>query len=355
MTPATSAPSTAAKTAKSGPTPEQIVMQIAMGHVQAAAIHIAAKLGIADLLAQGPRPVAELAKKTSTNEDALYRLLRALASSGLFTESAPRTFALTEAAECLRQDQFGSLRDFVLFLTNPLHYKIWPELMHSVKTGETLAERVLGKAIFEYFASEPEEGALFHSAMTNFSEVVIAAALQAYDFSGIGTLVDVAGGHGMVLTAILQKYPAMKGILCDLAEVIPGAQQRIRSLGLENRCRAEVADFFKSVPAGGDAYIMKHIIHDWNDQQCTTILRNCLHALTAAGKKKGKVLLLESVVSADNAPHFAKWLDLEMLVFPGGRERTQAEFAALFEKAGFKLTRVIPTESPLCVIEAMVG
>jgi len=163
----------------------------------------------------------------------------------------------------------------------------------------------------------------------------------------------VAGGHGMVLTAVLQKYPAMKGILCDLAEVIPGAQQRIRSLGLENRCRAEVADFFKSVPAGGDAYIMKHIIHDWNDQQCTTILRNCLHALTAAGKKKGKVLLLESVISADNAPHFAKWLDLEMLVFPGGRERTEKEFAALFEGAGFKLTRVVPTESPLCVIEAM--
>ncbi|HTC78616.1 MAG TPA: methyltransferase, partial [Terriglobales bacterium] len=226
-------------------------------------------------------------------------------------------------------------------------------LMHSVKTGETLAEKVLGKPIFEYFASEPEEGALFHSAMTNFSQVVIAAALQAYDFSGIGTLVDVAGGHGMVLTAVLQKYPAMKGILCDLAEVIPGAQQRIRSLGLEKRCRAEVADFFKSVPAGGDAYIMKHIIHDWNDQQCTTILRNCLHALTAAGKKKGKVLLLESVISADNAPHFAKWLDLEMLVFPGGRERTQAEFAALFEGAGFKLTRVVPTESPLCVIEAV--
>src|SRR5205823_8154543 len=247
--------------------------------------------------------------------------------------------------------QRGSLRDFALFLTNPLHYKIWPELMHSVKTGETLAEKVLGKPIFEYFASEPEESALFHSAMTNFSEVVIAAALKAYDFSGIGTLVDVAGGHGMVLTAVLQKYPAMKGILCDLAEVIPGAQQRISSLGLENRCRAEVADFFKSVPAGGDAYIMKHIIHDWNDEQCATILGNCHKAL--GGKKNGKVLLLESVISADNAPHFAKWLDLEMPVFPGGREPTEKEFAALFENAGFKLTRVVPTESPLCVIEAL--
>jgi hypothetical protein len=349
MPPATSAPSAVRKTAKSGPSGEEIVMQMTMGHVQAAALHVATKLGIPDLLADGSRPVAELAKKTGMNEDALYRVLRALASNGVFTESAPRTFALTDAAQALRKRP-GSLRDFALFLTNPLHYKIWPELMHSVKTGETLAERVLGKPIFEYFASEPEEGALFHSAMTNFSEVVIAAALKAYDFSGIGTLVDVAGGHGMVLCAILQKYPAMKGILADLPEVVPGAQQRIRSLSLENRCRTEVIDFFKAVPAG-DAYIMKHIIHDWNDEQAATILHNCHKAFT--DKKKGKVLLLESVINADNAPHFAKWLDLEMLVFPGGRERTEREFAELFEKSGFKLTRVVPTESPLCLIEAV--
>src|SRR5581483_10644482 len=347
MTPATSAPSAGRKTAKRGPSGEEIVMQLTMGHVQSAAMHIAAKLGIPDLLSQGPRPVAELAAKTSVNEDALYRVLRALASNGVFTETAPRIFALTDASRALRT-QRGSLRDLVLFLTNPLHYKIWPELMHSVKTGETLAERVLGKPIFEYFAANPDEGALFHAAMTNFSEVVIAAALKAYDFSGIRTLVDVAGGHGMVLCAILQKYPAMKGILADLGEVIPGAEQRIRSLGLENRCRTEVIDFFKSVPAG-DAYIMKHIIHDWNDEQCAVILRNCHTGL--AGKENGKVLLLESVVSADNEPHFAKWLDLEMLVFPGGRERTEKEFASLFDKSGFKLTSVIKTESPLCVLE----
>jgi hypothetical protein len=326
----------------------QLLTQIATGHIVASALQVAVRLGIADRLAVHSRTVAELAGQTGANEDALYRVLRALASVGVFEETMPRRFGLTAAGEMLRTDAPGSMRDMALWISSPFHFNVYAELMHSVMTGQPAAEKVTGTPMFEYFPRNPELSEIFNNAMTAFSKSVVPAALAAYDFTGIERLVDVAGGHGAVLTAILQRYPAMQGVLFDLEHVIAGAKPRLAALGLEGRCAAEAGDFFAAVPAG-DAYIMKHIIHDWDDQRATRILRNIR---TAMGNTRGRVILLESVLPQGNAPDFGKIIDLEMLAMPGGRERTAEEFEALFAEAGFNLTRIVPTGSPLSVIEA---
>ncbi|MGH8459550.1 MAG: methyltransferase, partial [Nevskiales bacterium] len=209
------------------------------------------------------------------------------------------------------------------------------------------ADRVLGKPIFDYFPTDREESEIFNAAMISMTAMVIPATLEAYDFSGIGTLVDVAGGHGSVLTGILEKHPQMRGILFDLEHVVAGAKPRLERLGLAGRVQLASGDFFQSVPAGGDAFVMKHIIHDWDDARALTILQNCRKA-----SPKAKVILLEAVLPSGNDPHFGKLLDLEMLTLPGGRERTEDEFRSLFAKAGYRLARVVPTKSPLSVVEA---
>jgi hypothetical protein len=213
-------------------------------------------------------------------------------------------------------------------------------------------EKVTGMPVFEYFATQPALSEIFNDAMTNLSEVVVRAALDVYDFSGIGTLVDVAGGHGAVLTTILNAYPRMRGVLFDLEHVVVGAAARIEAMGLAERCRTESGDFFTGVPAGGDAYVMKHIVHDWDDERAVAILRNIR---TAMGGKRGRVILLESVLRPGNAPDFGKIIDLEMMVMPGGRERTADEFRGLFASAGFAMTRIIPTASPLSIVEAIIS
>ena len=314
------------------------------GHIVASAVNIAARLAVADRLANGPRSADDLARETGVNADALYRLLRALASVGLFEEKGGRTFALTPAGELLRE---GPLRAMALWIAGEFNFHVYANAMHSVKTGESAVPVTVGTGPFEYFAKNPELSAIFNDAMTGFSATVIPAVLEAYDFSGITTLVDIAGGHGGVLTAVLQKYPAMKGILFDLDHVIAGALPRIASLGLADRCSTVSGDFFKAVPAGGDAYIMKHIIHDWDDDKASVILENIRKVLP----KDGRVILIESVIPPGNEPGLGKIIDLEMLVMPGGRERTEEEFRRLFDRAGYRLARVIPTEAPLSVVE----
>ncbi len=331
------------------PNPGAHVLQVACGYMASIALYAAVELDIADLLADGPQPVSELARHSGANEDALYRTLRLLASVGIFTESAPRTFAHTPASQTLRTGATNSVRPLARWIPDPFHFRIYAELMHSLRTGQPCADKVLGKPIFEYFPTDAHESEVFNAAMTSFSAQVIPAVLEAYDFSGIATLVDIAGGHGHVLFSILQKYPQMRGILTDLDHVLAGAAQAIHRQGLENRCTLQTCDFFQSVPAGGDAYIMKHIIHDWDDDRALLILRN-IHS--AFGSKKGKVILLEAVLAPGDEPHFGKFIDLEMLALPGGRERTEAEFRALFDRAGFRLSRVVPTMSPLWVVEA---
>jgi len=327
----------------------QLVFQVASGYMASAALQVAMRLDIAARLSNGPRPVADLARETGVQTDGLYRVLRALAGLGIFAESSSRTFALTPAAELLRRGP-GSLGDGVEFITDPLHFETYAEALHSVQTGQPAAEKVVGMPLFEYLATTPQWSTSFNNAMTAFSANVMPAVLKAYDFSGIGTLVDVAGGHGHVLTSVLRDYRQMRGVLFDLEHVIAGSGPLLAASGVQNRIRAESGDFFQAVPAGGDAYIMKHIIHDWDDERAAAILSNIRKALD--GKPQGRVILLEAVLAAGNVPDFAKLLDLEMMLFPGGRERTAEEFGALFNRAGFTLTMVVPTESMLSVVEA---
>ena len=335
------------------PDPGQHLLQIAAGYVPNSALWVAAELKVADLLVHGERPIAELAEKTKTNKDALYRILRLLAMVGIFVETRPRHFALTPPAQLLRSDDPKSLRDMIVWIADPFHFQIASNLLHSVKTGQPTVEHVTGKPAFEHFASDPVEFDRFHRAMTTMSNMAIFPVLEAYDFSQFATVVDVAGGHGFVICEILRKHPKLEGILFDLEDVVGGAEHRICSLALEGRCKTVAGDFFKSVPEGGDAYFMKHIIHDWEDSKAISILENCRKALQ--GKKNGKVVLLEFVVPPGNEPHFSKIIDIEMLFFPGGKERTEEEFRELFAKAGLRMTRVVHTKSPFCLLEAEVA
>ena len=315
------------------------------GHIVASAVNVVAQLAIPDRLANGPRTADDLARETGVNGDALYRVMRALASVGVFEERDERTFALTPAGEALKE---GPVRAMALWIACPLNLRVHADAMHSLKTGAPAVEVTVGEGAFAHFAKNPEISRIFNDAMTAFSRVVIPAVLDAYDFSGIKTLVDVAGGHGGVLTGVLQKYPGMKGILFDLEHVIDGARPRIAALGLSDRVTTASGDFFKAVPPGGDAYIMKHIIHDWDDDKSAAILENIRKVLP----KDGRVILIESVIPPGNAPALGKIIDLEMLVMPGGRERTETEFRRLFERAGYQVTRIVPTQSPLSVVEA---
>ena len=329
----------------------QHILQMSTGYIVSAAVQVALKLEIADKLADGPRSSADLAKAAGVNEDALYRVLRALAMVGIFAETAPRTFTLTPPANMMRAGVPGGVRELALWISDPFHFRVYAETMLSVKTGKPAGDTVVGMPVFEYFAREPELSATFNNAMTSFSASVIPAVLAAYDFSGINVLVDIAGGHGMVLGSILQKYPAMRGVLFDLEHVLAGATL-LDELRVRDRVTTASGDFFKAVPAGGDAYIMKHIIHDWDDERSMAILKNVRTAL--AGKPEGKLILIEAVIQPGNQPDFSKLIDIEMMLLPGGRERTADEFAALFTRAGFELTRIVPTPSPLCVIEGRV-
>lgn len=327
----------------------QQLLQLTIGYMPAMCLNIVAKLGVADLLTRGPENVQEIARATQTNEDALYRVLRALSTTGVFQELEGRKFAQTPASDLLRADHPHSLRAAVVFLPDPMHFHSYANLMHSVKTGEPTAVPTFGKPLFEYLQNDPEESEVFNAAMVNGTQVMIPAVLAAYDFTGIRTLVDVGGGHGSVLASVLQKYPDMKGILFDLDHVAAGADTLFKKMGVADRAGTIAGDFFKSVPAGGDAYIMKNIIHDWDDDKCAIILRNIRQALNS--QKDGRLLILDNVVPAEPVPHPSKWFDIEMLALPGGRERTEDEFRALLDNSGWRLTRIVPTPSFAAVIE----
>jgi hypothetical protein len=333
-----------------GPQPAEQLFQMALGFMSTAALGCMAELEIADKLKSGPRSVEELAAQAGVKEDALYRVMRALASAGIFEEGASRTFGLTPSAELLCRGVKGSMRSMVRWLATRMHFELFPEMMHSLKTGETVVEKVYNVSCFEYFEKDTDTSEIFNDAMTDFSAVVIPAALEAYDFSYLNgkTLVDIAGGHGKVLTEILVKHPEIRGKLFDLDHVVSGATPKIEALGLTARCSTCSGDFFKEVPSG-DAYVMKNIIHDWDDAKATTILKN----IHKASPGDARVILFEGVITAGNAPSLGKWIDLEMLLLPGGKERTEVEYRALFAGAGFRVTRVVETKSPLCVIEAV--
>jgi hypothetical protein len=237
----------------------------------------------------------------------------------------------------------------VLWWADAFHFKLYPEMLHSITTGETVVEKVFGVSCFDYFAQDKEVSDEFNAAMTEFSKSVTPAVVEAYDFSWLDgkTLVDVGGGHGQLLAAILKAHPGVRGVIFDVDHVVTDARKRVDDEGLTGRCLVAGGDFFECVP-GGDAYIMKHIIHDWSDERALRILKNCHRAANGPAK----VILIETILKPGNEPHIAKWLDLEMLMLPGGGERTEQEFAQLFERAGFRLARVAQTKSPVCVLEA---
>jgi hypothetical protein len=328
------------------PPPVAMLQMIASFWVSRA-IYIAAKLGLADLLRDGPQSSKELAQATGTHAPSLYRLLRALASVGVLAEDEHGRFALTPLAATLRTDVPGSLRAFAIAELGEDHYPAWGEVLHSVKTGEIAFDHLFGMDVWQYRAQHPEDGRIFDEAMASFSSVVNATIVASYDFSSLGTIVDVGGGDGSLIASILQANPGMKGVLFDLPHVVAGARRRIEAEGLAERCEVVAGDAFTSVPSGGDAYLLKWIIHDWDDERSVAILKNCYQAMAA----HSKVLLIEAVIPRGNAPSFHKLMDLNMLVMTGGRERSEAEYRVLFEAAGFRLTQITPTQSEMSVIE----
>jgi hypothetical protein len=341
--------STQAQQQPTGEVPPQMALMLMMtGYWVSQSIYVAARLGLADLLKDGPRTSEELAAETGTHAPTLYRLMRALASVGIFAEDEGGRFALTPLASAM-QDGPGSARAMILHLGEAPSWQAWGDLLHSVRTGETAFAHVHGMEVFPFYAGRPESSQPFNQAMTEYSEAVGAAVTGAYDFSQFGRVIDVGGGQAGLITAILKANPAVKGVVFDLAQVVEGGRTRILAEGLAGRCEAVAGDFFKSVPEGGDAYVLKTIIHDWDEERAVAILQNINRAMQA----DGRLLLIETVVPPGNEPGLAKLGDLHMLVMTGGCERTEAGYRALFDAAGFELTRVIQTASPVSIIEGV--
>ena len=328
--------------------PEAVLTEIAFGAMMTQALYVAAKLGIADLLKDAPRSVAELAAATDTHERSLYRVLRSLAGAGIFRETESKVFANTPLSDALRADAPNSMRNCAIFMGEAWHYNVWGNMMHSVRTGETAWKKTHGAEVFDYAADNPEHGEIFNDAMTDMSVATAPLVVGAYDFSGIKTLADIAGGHGYLLSQILKANPNLKGVLFDVPSVIAGANDLLEREGVSERVERVAGDFFAEVPHA-HAYIMKHIIHDWDDERCVTILEN----IHAAMNGDGKVLIVEAIVPEGNEAHYSKLLDLEMLTSPGGMERTAEEYRELLASAGFELTRIVPTQSPFSIIEAI--
>jgi hypothetical protein len=309
------------------------------GYRVSQAMYVVAKLDIAGLLADGPRAADDLARVTGTHPGALYRVLRFLSGVGLFHEVTPRHFALSPLGTGLRGDLPGSIRPTVLMLLDENEWKAWGDMLFSVQTGETAFEHVHGMGRFEYLRQHPEDAATFNAAMTSNTMQSGAAITQTYDFSGITHLVDVGGGHGVFLATILRAHPEMRGTLFDQPAVVAGADSALGAPDLRHRSQIIGGDFFAAVPAGADAYILRQIIHDWNDEQSIAILRNCRQSMSP----HGRVLVVERRLDSDYRQALpALQVDLQMLVNLGGGERTEEEYRALFGAAGLQLTSIVP-------------
>lgn len=337
------------RAAKEGTPPEVAFIQMATGYWVSKAIYVAARLGVADLLAGGPKTVEQLAAEAGAHAPTLRRLLRSLAGVGLFRENEEGRYELTPMAEFLRADTPGSQRGFALHVGESPSWMAWDGLLESVRTGVSAFRAVHGEEVFPYYAAHPESNEPFNAAMTELSKVVSAAVVEAYDFSRFPVIADVGGGRGALLAAILRATPEARGLVCDQPEVAAGALATMEAEGLSGRCDFAGIDFFETVPEGADAHVLKWIIHDWDDERALAILRNCRRALADGGR----LLLVESVVPEGNDPSFSKQMDLQMLVMTGGRERTAAEYRALLARAGFEMTGVIPTRSPVSIVEAV--
>jgi O-methyltransferase domain/Dimerisation domain len=326
-----------------------MLLQMLLGNRVQQTIYVAAKLGIADLLKDGPKEIADLAQATGAHPGALYRLLRTLAGYGIFAESESDRFTLTPLASLLQTGIPGSLHAVALWFGS-VAYQVFSGLEYSVRTGEPAFDHIFGMEFFQYLEHHLDVGALFDEVMTRQTAEVTSTLLAAYDFSEIGTLVDVGGGRGELIIAVLKAYPGMRGVLFDRPHVIQGANGLLESAGVADRCTTACGDISESVPCGGDAYLLKSIIHGASDELAVQWLRNCCHAMDG----RGKLLLVEYIIPPGNDLHPGKLMDVLMLVGThGGRERTEAEFRSLLAEAGFHLARIVPTPSFYSVIEGV--
>jgi hypothetical protein len=329
-----------------------LLIRLGAGHVVSAALSTVLELGIVERLGGGACSVQRLASDTGTNEAALYRVLRALASVGVFSEETPRHFALTRAGAWL-QSRSGTMAGQLRWMTHPLQMRASAEMRHSVQTGGSALETLTGSPLFALLAQDEALSACFHDAMTADTRETMPAVLDSYDLSDVDVLVDVGGGHGEALTLALQRYPHMRGVLFDRADVVAGARRGLAASGVAERCRIEPGDFFAAVPAGGDAYLLRHIVHDWDDAAARVILTRVRAALD--GRPRARVLLIESPIAIGNRPDPAKFADLTMLVLVGGRERTVEEYRALCASAGLRLTQAVASRTGAFVLEAVVA
>ncbi len=334
--------------------PPLALYQLGVGHYFSRALYLAAKLGIADLLKDGPRDSRELAASTETHAPSLNRVMRLLASAGVFEEQENGRFALAPMGEFLRTGVPGSMRASMMLFAGIGVQDAWKELEYCVRTGQPAFRKENPDSDpFTAMAKNPEMAAVFDEAMAAFAPVTSAAVAAAYDFSAFGKVVDVGAGNGAILIGILRAYPNLRGIVFDQPHVIARAKDKIAAEGLSSRCEAVGGDFFKEVPAGADAYVLKHVIHDWPDDKAVSILKNCRRAMGP----QGKLLIVEGVyprrIDQSGASRGAAANDVNMLVATGGRQRAEAEFRSLFEASGFRLSRIVPTTARVCVIEGL--
>lgn len=323
------------------------IHQLGMGHWISQSLYVVAELRVADQLSQGARSTEDLAKSVGAHPQSLYRVLRALASMGIFSEIKPRHFALTPAAEYLRTDVPESMQ--ALASTIGRDWEPWGSMIHSVRTGHSAYEHLYGMNFFNYLQKNPDQAEVFNRAMSNFVINHGVVAISAYDFTPYNKIVDIGGGHGVLMNAILGSSPQLKGVIFDTPQVIAGAEMHISDLGLAERCACVSGDFFDSVPTGGDIYVLASIIHDWDDERSTTIFQNCRKAVS----EHGKILIIEMIVPPGDEPSLAKLLDLQMLVSLGGQERTEEQYRDLLSAAGLRLEKVLPTAALPSIIEAV--
>ena len=331
------------------PPPHMALMHLFHGARITQLLYVAAKLGIADLLTEGAKRSEELAQTVGAHPRTLYRVLRALASLGIFAEEPDQHFRLTPMADLLRTEAPASLRPFAVLSGEEWVWRAEGALLDSVHTGQAAFNRVHGMGAFDYYAQHAEAAACFQAAMTSLSGPEGQAILEAYDFAGMATIIDVGGGQGALLAAILQRYPQARGVLFDLPAVVESAQSLLDAAGVADRCTRVAGDFFQGLPGGGDAYLLKRVIHDWEAPQAQAILTQCRRAMAA----HSRLLVMEGVLPAGNTPSLGPLDDITMLVHYGALERTEAEYRVLLNSAGFTLVRVMPTQAALSIIEGL--
>ena len=328
--------------------PPAHMLQLIMGYWISQAVGTAARLGVSDQLVDSQKKSSEIAQAVGADPQALFRLMRMLASIGVFTMDHQGGFGLTPLGDTLRSSVPGSLRSFAIAETAPGHWQPWGKMHEAIKTGKPMCKAALGMELWDWYSKNPEEGEYFTGAMGDFSAAVSDEVVRIYDFAKCQTVADVGGAHGILLAAILKANPKMQGILFDLPHVTATAGESLKIHKIGQRCKVVTGNFFENVPPGADIHVLKNIIHDWSDAECITILTNCHQAL----KPNGKLLLVEIVIPPDNAPSMAQAMDLNMLVLLTGKERTELEYQDLLTAGGFKFDRVMPTQTPFSVIEA---